>query len=29
VAQDNKLAIVTMDQDFNRAREVLEIVPIP
>jgi hypothetical protein len=29
VAQDNKLAIVTMDQDLNRAREVLEIVPIP
>lgn len=28
VAQDNNLAIVTMDQDFNRVRGVLEVVPI-
>ncbi len=29
VARDYELAIVTMDKDFNRARDELEIAPIP
>jgi len=29
VAEDHKLAIATMDKDFNRVREKLEVVPIP
>jgi predicted nucleic acid-binding protein len=29
VAEDHKLAIATMDKDFNRVREELEVVPIP
>jgi len=29
VARDYELAIVTMDKDFNRARDELEIIPIP
>jgi predicted nucleic acid-binding protein len=28
VAEDHKLAIATMDKDFNRVREELEVVPI-
>jgi uncharacterized protein len=29
VARDYKMAIVTMDKDFNRVRKELEIIPIP
>ena len=29
VARDYELSIVTMDKDFNRARDELEIIPIP
>ena len=29
VAEDHKLAIATMDKDFNRVRGELEVVPIP
>ena len=29
VAEDHKLAIATMDNDFNRVRGELEVVPIP
>jgi uncharacterized protein len=29
VAEDHKLAIATMDKDFNRVQGELEVVPIP
>jgi predicted nucleic acid-binding protein len=29
VAEDHQLSIATMDKDFNRVREALEVVPIP
>jgi predicted nucleic acid-binding protein len=29
VSEDHKLAIATMDKDFNRVRSALEVVPIP
>jgi len=29
VAEDHKLAVVTMDKDFNRLRGELEVIPVP